>query len=274
MRRKGKSEKNNLKMNEEKIKTRNKIIEEALREIEAEVDESLRDIQMPSDAELELRRKAMLYDMYKQTEEASSKIKAKKRHKRVGKVLAFAAIVTLLTLTFVTATVASKHNINIENGFVTYIGDVIRVTFFKEGEKYISLKSLTANLENNGYTEAIIPEYFEYSGYKATIPEYTDNGYGKQASFTLYNGEDEFRFNIAPIPLDYDKYETEHNFLELENAQTVRSGDMYIYIFEHNKGRNCRIDYSTDNYNFSINSRKDYETMIKIAETINEEDKN
>lgn len=267
-------EKLRLKMNsKEKTEERNKVIEESLKNIEAEVNEALEGIEMPSEAELQARMKALLFDASKldeqtpaKTEEAPAKeIKSIMTRKKIGKTLMLAAVISLLGLSFIITTVASKHNISIENGFVAYVKDAIVITFFGDSEeKYISVDVLKADLENNGFKNVIIPKYFESGNWKVSIPEYTKNDFTNTLSFKIYNDNNSFYFRIATQGAGSNEY----YFLELENAETIKTDEMYVYLFEHNNGYDNRIRYFNPYYNFLITSKTDYAIMQEIAKSI------
>lgn len=270
-------EKLRLKMNsKEKTEERNKVIEESLKNIEAEVNEALEDIEMPSEAELQARMKALLFDASKldeqtpaKAEEAPAKeIKSIMTRKKIGKTLMLAAVISLLGLSFIITAVASKHNISIENGFVAYVKDAIVITFFgddEEEEKYISVEMLKVHLENNGFENVIIPKYFENGNWKVSIPEYTNDIF-KQVSFDIYNDDNNFLFNFHILP--QKAQDKEHYFLDLENAETLKTGKMYIYLFEHNNGYDNHIRYFNSYYDYLIISKTDYVIMQEIAKTI------
>ena len=257
----------------EKTEERNKVIEESLKNIEAEVNEALEGIEMPSEAELQARMKALLFDASKldeqtpaKTEEAPAKeIKSIMTRKKIGKALMLAAVISLLGLSFIITTVASKHNISIENGFVAYVKDAIVITFFGDSEeKYISVDVLKADLENNGFENVIIPKYFENGNWKVSIPEYTKNNFTNTLSFKIYNDNNSFYFRIATQGAESNEY----YFLELENAETIKTDEMYVYLFEHNNGYDNRIRYFNPYYNFLITSKTDYAIMQEIAKSI------
>lgn len=267
-------EKIRLKMNtKEKTETRNTIIEEALENIEAEVNKALKDLETPSGSDLQARMKAVLFDASKLEKQAQAETNDKSEkspkslmtHKRIGKTLLLAAVISLLGLSFIITTVASKHNISIENGFVAYMKDAITITFFGDSEeKYISLEVLKADLENNGFENVVVPKYFDNGEWKVTVPKYTDNDVLRQVSFEIYSNANSFVFCITPL----NEHNKEAYFLDLKNAETINSPNMHIYLFEHNNGYDNYIDYFNSDYNFSITSKTDYEVMRKIAKTI------
>lgn len=267
-------EKLRLKMNsKEKTEERNKVIEESLKNIEAEVNEALEGIEMPSEAELQARMKALLFDASKldeqtpaKTEEAPAKeIKSIMTRKKIGKTLMLAAVISLLGLSFIITTVASKHNISIENGFVAYVKDAIVITFFGDSEeKYISVDVLKTDLENNGFENVIIPKYFENGNWKVSIPEPTDTELTKQVSLKIYNDESSFSFIIGP----HETQNRESYFSKLENAETIRTDETYIYLFEHNNGNDTSMYYCISDYDIRIQSKTNIGTMREIAKTI------
>lgn len=268
-------EKLRLKMNsKEKTEERNKVIEESLKNIEAEVNEALEDIEMPSEAELQVRMKALLFDASKldeqtpaKTEESPAKeIKSIMTRKKIGKTLMLAAVISLLGLSFIITTVASKHNISIENGFVAYVKDAIVITFFGDSEeKYISVDVLKADLENNGFENLIIPKYFENGNWKVSIPEYSNDIF-KQVSFEIYNGDNNFSFDFHILPQKTQN--KEHYFLDLENAETVKTGNIYIYLFDQNNGNDFSIYYCNSDYEVYVKSKAYTDTVREIAKTI------
>ncbi len=266
-------EKLRLKMNsKEKTEERNKVIEESLKNIEAEVNEALEDIEMPSEAELQARMKALLFDASKldeqtpaKTEEAPAKeIKSIMTRKKIGKTLMLAAVISLLGLSFIITTVASKHNISIENGFVAYVRDAIVITFFGDSEeKYISVDVLKADLENNEFEDVIIPKYFENGNWKVSIPEYSKDIL-KQVSFEIYNDNSSFYFRIAT----QEAQNKEQFFLKLENAETIKTDKMYIYLFDQNNGNDFSIYYCNSDYEVYVKSKAYTDTVREIAKTI------
>lgn len=269
-------EKLRLIMNKkEKAEERNAVIEESLKNIESEVNEALENIEMPSDAELRARMKAVLFDAAKLDEQATTEeketpakeIRGIKTRKNLGKTLLVAAVVSLLGLMFIITTVASKHNISIENGFVKYVKDAVVITIFGEKEdEYISVEQLKLYLENNGLGSIPLPKYFDGFGWKVTTPKHFKNEYTDIYSFKIYNKEEMFTVSIAPLPSGSENKEGYH--LNLESAETIKAGEVYVYLFEYNKGKDCIIKYYYSDYDIDIASQTDFDTMKKIAESI------
>lgn len=269
-------EKLRLKMNsKEKTEERNKLISDSLKNIEAEVDKALADTEMPSDAELAARMKALLFDVYKSNEQASTetkeapdgKIKNIVLRKRLGRAILLAAVISLLGLSFIVTSVASKHNISIENGIVEYVKGAVSITIFgeKEGE-YISVEKLKVYLENNGLGDIPVPKYFDGFGWKVTPPEHIKNEITDMYTFKIYDKEEMFSFSISPLP---QKAENKPGYyLNLEGAETIKAGEMYVYLFEHNKGKDCAITYYYSDYCIRIISETDFSTIKGVAETI------
>lgn len=273
-----KNEKNfeniNLKINTEKAESRSKIIEEALAAIDADVDKALENVEMPTDGEVQARIKAMLYEAGKMEQESLKKTdekpkdtaKVKKTRKNIGKTLLLVAVITVLAMTCVITTVASKHNISIENGFVAYMKEAIVITFFGESEeKYISIDVLKASFENNGYYDVVIPKYFDTVDWKVTVPEYADDGFTKQVSFDIYN--DEYRFGFIINELTTEDYNNPISFLELDNAETIKSENMDTYVFDYGNGT-ILIKYFDESYKYTVTSYVDYGVMQDVAKNI------
>ena len=162
--------------------------------------------------------------------------------------------------------VGSSHNISIENGFVTFAKDTIQVVFFGEGEEeYISVDTLLADLEAHGYEDILFPQEFvdKADEYKVSVPEYS-NDVLNQVLFEVYHNDSTFCFAIH----EYNQNERYFNYDKINNAQSIKTKNTHIYLFEYDLG-NLAIEFTCGKYHFYIHSLDStYSDMERLAKTI------
>ncbi len=186
------------------------------------------------------------------------------KSKKVGlRVLFVAAILSILFVTCI-GVVGNTNNISIENGFVTFAKDAIRIVFFgADKEEFIPVDALLLDLKAKGYKDILFPEEFvNNSDYKSTVPKYENSGLTKQVSFNITDGINEFSFFIYEHNSDLNEF----CFPELDSAETIISNGNYIYLFELENEQFILFFYN--GLIFDIQFEAPYSDMLKIAESI------
>lgn len=225
------------------------------------IDSLIQDVPAPSEQEVDLGIEKVLETAYP----AESDVKSMKKKNVKLKVLFIAALLSVLSFSCLYV-VGSSHNISIENGFISFAKDTVKVVLFGENEeKYISVDALLFNLESHGYKDILFPEEFtnNYDLYRVSVPEYKDDALHKQVSFDVYADNNSYTFIINEH--NFDK--TTGNYVNVVNASTLKKDDVYIYVFEFESGSST-IEYSYEGYRCSIDSHMPYSEMVELAKTL------
>ncbi len=226
------------------------------------IDSLIEDVQSPSAEEVNAGIEKILAKTHP-TETPIEPKKSKKFKKVTSKVLFLVAVLSLFSV-FCIYVVGSSNNISIENGFVTFAKDTIKIVFFGEDtEDYISVDVLLTDLESHGYADIMFPQEFvtKSDEYKVRAPEYSNDDSGKQVSFNIYNDTSSYSFNII-----YSKKQKIFDYTSLKNAQTFEINDIYIYVFEHN---GCStIEFMHNNYYYSVNTDILFDDIVNVVKTI------
>ena len=237
-----------------------KNIRNSAKELEDLFDSVIQDVPEPS--EEEVRR-----GIEKILERAYPKEKTNKSKKVTLKVLFIAALLSIALFSGLIVVVGNSHNISIENGFVTFAKDTVKVVFFGEDEEErIDVKTLLEDLSAHGYENVLIPQKLEE--YKSSLPEYCkgteDTGENDSVSFEIYDGSSSYFFIIEKLGLrkDSDGY-----FLGLNNAETLVIDEICIYVFEFDSGFS-NIRFANDEYVYFIQSEVSLSEMVNTAQTI------
>ena len=225
------------------------------------IDSLIQDVPDPSAEEVNSGIEKIL-EITHPTESKTETSKTNKSKKVTFKVLFIAALLSILSFSCLYV-VGSSHDIRIENGFVTFAKNTIKIVFFgEEKEEYITVDALLTDLEVHGYKNILFPQEFVYNTdvYKSTTPEYVDQ-HVKQVNFKINNGTDLFAFSIYN-----QKVRGDADYVNLDNMKCIVINDTCIYISEIND--ETTIDFIHDEHYFFITSNVPYSDMIKIAQSI------
>ena len=190
--------------------------------------------------------------------------KAKKKRITL-KVLFVAAVLTIIGITTL-CVVGNNHNISIENGFVTFAKDTIKIVFFDKGEEeLIDTDTLLMDLEFHGYENILLPG--KLCEYKSSVPIYYEGKenelLSKRVEFELSRNDSLYWFEIQPTaPETIDRY-----FVDIDNAEAIVVDDLSIYVFEH-ESKQSIICFAYDRYDYWIMSEVPYSEMLDTAKTI------
>ena len=239
-----------------------KDVEKSANDLTDFIDSLIQDVPAPSEEEVN----AGIEKILARTHPAETQIQTSKtaKIKKVSfRVLFMAAILSVFMCSCLYA-VGNSHNISIENGFVSFAKETIQVVFFApDEEEYISVDSLLTNLEENGYADILFPQEFvtKSDEYKVSLPEFSNDSLGKQASFNVYNDTSSYSFNIG-----YSESQQSFDYTNLKNAKTVNINDVYIYVFEH--GDISTIEFIHNYYSYYIDTDVPFDDVIKVVKTI------
>ena len=241
----------------------NKNIDDAVKELTDWLDsEPQSEIQL-SDDEINDAIKRLLEKTH--PAQAPSSPEKTGRIKKVSlRVLFVAAILLVLSVTCLFA-VGNSRNVSIENGFMTFAKDTVKIMFFgEEKEDFITIDMLMDDLMAHGYDDVLFPQEFIVSSanYKSSVPEHVKDKLGEQVMFDIYDSENKYEFNISKGNF----MDSAGSYVKLQNAVTVDCGDVRIYVFEFD-GTSV-IEFVVDEYSYSVNSPTPLSDMVKIAESI------
>ena len=199
-------------------------------------------------------------------EEAVKPSNNSKVNKVTLRVLFIAALLSVAFF-FCTCVVASSHNINIENGFVTFAKDAVKIVFFGNDEaESIDVKTLLEDLEAHGFKDIILPQ--KLYNYRSSLPVYStsadDIGANERVTFDLSDNDILYSFRLEKTASDKPVGDY---FSNLDNAETVVVDDINIYVFEFENGWS-NICFVYGEYDYFIQSDVSLYEMINIAQTI------
>ena len=224
------------------------------------IDSLIQDVPAPSEQEVDLGIEKVLETAYP----AESDVKSMKKKNVKLKVLFIAALLSVLSFSCLYV-VGSSHNISIENGFVTFAKDTMKVVFFGESkEECISVDTLLTDLEAHGYKNILFPEEFtnNYDLYRVSLPEYKDDALCEQVSFDVYSEHISYSFLIDK----HDSSKKSGNYLDVVHALTLKIDDTYVYIFEFESGFSCAEFFYKD-CRYNIGSYTPYSEIMKLVKT-------
>lgn len=195
-------------------------------------------------------------------EEENQPLKNNKFRKITLRVLFVAALLSAIAFSSV-CVIGNSNDISIENGFMTFARDTIKITFFgEEKEKYISVDSLLRSLEENGYGDILFPEEFvvRSNEYKVSVPDYKSD-IVNDLTFDIYNDTMKSTFLVY-------KYGKQRpiTFLDLKNAKTEIINGMNIYVLEFESGTS--LEFISEEYQYYITSDMSYDDMISLTESM------
>lgn len=240
-------------------------IDISAKEIEDFVDSLIQDVPDPSDEEFKKGIENVLEKAYP-AEETVKPSKNGKSKKITLRVLFIAALITTIFFSCV-CVVGSSHNISIENGFVTFAKDAVKIVFFGEDkEKSIDVKTLIEDLESHEFKNILLPQ--KLYDYKSSIPVYSKGVNAASANdrvmFELSKDDYSYFFEIKNIGSErlIDNY-----FDSLDNAETIIVNDVTIYVFEF-ENRASYIRFVNSELDYLIQSEVSLAEMISTAQTI------
>ena len=232
------------------------------------IDSLIQDIPDPSAEEVNSGIEKILERT--QPEEAKNKISKNSKSKKVTfRVLFLAALLSILSVSCLFV-VGSNHDISIENGFVTFAKDTIKIVFFGEDkEEYITVDALLNDLEAHGYKDILFPQEFvnNYDVYKASVPEYSVD-LTKQVTFDIYNDTVRYLFSIH----SYNSSQHIFDYVGMENIETETINGIKIYLFDFGDNDSA-IEFVYKNWRYRIQSQIPYYKLLKLIETINQGEK-
>lgn len=226
------------------------------------IDSLIEDVQSPSEEDVNAGIEKILAKTHPVETPIEPK-KSKKFKKVTSKVLFLVAVLSLFSV-FCIYVAGSNNNISIENGFVTFAKDTIKIVFFgEEPEEYITVDVLLTDLASHGYADILFPQEFvtKSDEYKVSVPEYSDDNSGKQIAFDIHNDSSAYSFNIICL-----KSQQTLNYTNLNNAQTFNVNGVYIYVFE-NKDKTT-IEFTNNGYHYYIVSDVPFNDISSLVETI------
>ena len=240
-------------------------IDISAKELSDFVDSIIQDVPDLSEEEVN-RGVAKIREKAYPNERVTKLSKNNKSKKITLRVLFIAALITTILFSCVYV-VGSSHNISIENGFVTFAKDAVKIVFFGEDkEKHIDVKTLLEDLESHGYKDILLPQILY--GYKSSVPVYSkgleEAGTKDRVEFELSNDSSLYLFKIEKVDSEglIGNY-----FTSLENAETILLEDVRIYVFEFDGKVSC-IRFVYDEYDCLIQSYVSLTEMINTAQTI------
>ena len=198
------------------------------------------------------------------TEAPSSPEKTGRTKKVILRVLFIAALLSVVSVTCLFA-VGNSRNVSIENGFMTFAKDTVKIVFFgEEKDETITIDMLMADLKAHGYGDILLPQDFVESSanYKASVPEYSDDELSQDVSFELSDEENSYSFIMSKV----DFSSGAASYKNLDNAITVVSEDINIYIFEHDG--DSLMEFTHNDIYYYVCSKVPVPDMVKIAESI------
>lgn len=257
------SEKNAVFIIKNKEETQ-KNIDASSKELTDFFDCLLADLPEPSQEEIDSGIAKILEKTHPEEVKAEP-AKANKRKKTTLRVLFIAALLSILSFSCLFA-VGSKHNISIENGFIAFAKDAVKVVFFDETqEEYIDMKTLLEDLSSHGYENILIPKALYNC--KFSQPQYfkglDGNGRNNYVTFELNNGSVSYSFKIGAISSDENEAKY---YLELKDAETVIVGDLQIYVTEFDNGCSA-LNFVCDRYSYFLIAEISWDEMINIAQS-------
>lgn len=249
-----------------------KDIEETVKDIDAFMETLLADVPGLSEEELNADIEELLGKMHSaQTKEDSDSAVAEKEKEPVKKVksgkvtlrVLFAAAVVALVSVSALLVAGNRHNISIENGFASFARDTVQVVFFGEGERYISVDSLLADLEAHGFKDIVFPQEFVTNSdeYKVSVPEYLQEGL-MQVTFEIFYRETTYKFCIYK----YNQTKKTIGYVTVDDEKSIVVNGINMNIFEFNN--ETTLEFIHNEYYYFIISKVPYSDMHKIAESI------
>ena len=240
-------------------------IDISAKELSDFVDSIIQDIPDISEEEVN-RGVAKILEKAYPNEKVTKLSKNSKSKKATLRVLFIAALISIIFFSCV-CVVGSSHNISIENGFVTFAKDAVKIVLFGSNkEEFIDVKTLIEDLESHGFNNILLPQ--KLYDYKSSVPVYSkglEEAESKdRVELELINDSYLYLFKIEKV----DSEDSIANyFTGLENAETILLEDVLIYVFEFEGKVSC-IRFVYDEYDYLIQSDISLSEMINTAQTI------
>ena len=240
-------------------------IDISVKELSDFLDSIIQDVPDLSEEEVN-RGVAKILEKAYPNERVTKLSKNNKSKKITLRVLFIAALISIIFFSCV-CVVGSSHNISIENGFVTFAKDAVKIVFFGEDkEKSINVKTLIEDLESHGFRNILLPQ--KLYDYKSSMPVYSQSADEVSANdrvmFDLSKDVHSYFFEIKNIDTEglIDNY-----FPSLDNAETIIIDDVTIYVFEF-ENRVSYIRFVNSGLDYLIQSEVSLPEMINTAQTI------
>lgn len=188
--------------------------------------------------------------------------KAAKGKKVTPKVLLLAALLSILSFSTLFV-MGSRHNISIENGFMSFARDTVQVVFFGEDERFISVDSLLEDLKSHGYDDIVFPQEFvtRSDEYKVSVPEYKNDAFS-QVVFNIYCEERKINFNIY----NYEVLQQNYEYSKLGDGDTIQVDDIIVNTFSFEN--EMVVEFTYNGYYYLLSSTISYSDMLRIVESI------
>lgn len=240
-------------------------IDISVKELSDFLDSIIQDVPDLSEEEVN-RGVAKILEKAYPNERVTKLSKNNKSKKITLRVLFIAALISIFFFSCI-CVVGSSHNISIENGFVTFAKDAVKIVFFGEDkEEAIDVKTLIEDLESHEFKNILLPQ--KLYDYKSSMPVYSKSANEASASdrvmFKIFNSIFSYSFEIKKVSFEgaIGNY-----FRGLENAETIVLDDVCIYVFEFKEEVSC-IRFIYGEYDYLIQSDVSLLEMINTAQTI------
>jgi len=190
----------------------------------------------------------------------------KKTSKITLKVLFIAALLSAIVFSTI-CVVGKSNNISIENGFVTFAKDAVKIVFFdKDNEAFIDVKTLAEDLAFHGYEDILLPQ--KLCNYKVSVPEYYyDSDVTETNDFVVFELSNNTSSYVFKIEKSISDELISNYFSELDDAENIVVDGIDIYVFEY-EGGTSSVYFVDNNYTYFIQSDVTMSEMINVAQTI------
>ena len=227
------------------------------------IDSLIQDIPAPSDEEVSAGIEKILKITHPEDEQPET-AKTNKKKKVTFRVLFVAALLSILSVSCLFV-VGSNNDISIENGFVTFAKDAIKIVFFGESkEEYITVDALLTDLELHGYGDILFPQEFvtKSDEYKVSVPEYFSSNVN-QVSFEILDNTDRYVFGIYK----YSETLEAVSYIDINDAKTLLINDIYMYVFQLDD-TNSAVEFTNNEYRYFIKANITYSEMLSFINNI------
>ena len=238
-------------------------IDSSSKEITDFIDSLIQDVPEPTEDQVNAGIENILEKTHPEGAENSAS-KSSKGKKVTFRVLFIAALLSMISFSCLYV-VGNSHNISIENGFVTFAKETVKIVFFGETEEeYITVDVLLTDLKAHGYEDFLFPQEFvnNHDEYKVSIPEYVNSEFN-QVGFNVHNEEATYLFIVHK----YDQKQNVRDFDNLKTADSIKIDGTYVYMFEFDTGESA-VEFICDNYHVFIHSSVPYSDIVEIAKTL------
>ncbi len=237
-----------------------KNIDSSAADISDFIDSLIQDVPAPSEDEVS----AGIEKILARTHPEEVKGKSGKGKKATVKVLFIAALLSVLAFSGVYV-VGNSNNISIENGFVSFAKDTVKIVFFGEKqEEYITVDALLADLEAHGFGDVLFPQEFVTNAdeFKVSAPEYLGDDL-RQVVFDIYGDSSKYTVGVYL----YDQIQKAYDFDSVKTAESIRINNTDVYLFEFTTGISA-IEFTFGEFHYSIHSYAPYSEIVEIANTL------